>query len=352
MRRLHLNYLLGSDILPRPTESDISTTASSINAGNLSALANLAKMAESGGFSALVFPDGNTPAAAGAGLPFLPYEPFTACGALAALTDRIGLVASVPATTSEPFNVARRIATLDHISGGRMGWHISSGDAGMLVQYGDNSRPAAKPSCDRASEFVDVVQRLWGSWSHDAIIVGKDGKANVDGRLNYPITHEGDFFRVKGPLDVPRPPQGRPVLFQQISSDEEKDLAALYADIAIPRDLSRDGLSAFRLDMVKRMASNGREAGTMLIMPVLHPQTADTGSSASANGSAGMLDADTLVDFMDNYFNLRLIEGFSLAGFSLEWLISEIVPRLQSKGLLTDHKKATTLRENFGLTEL
>lgn len=324
MKQLHLVHILGPESLEAGAD-----------ASRLPALADAARQLEHAGFTALILPNENGPGAVRAGRPFLPCEPFTTCGALAASTRSIGLVAAVPASTSEPYNVARRLASLDHISRGRMGWNLTQAVEGFSEQYGDHSRPPRPETLERACEFTGVVEALWDSWSSEAIIVRTGGTSGVDGIGNRPISHQGAFYKVKGPLDVPRPPQGNPVCFQEMKQGESLVFAARFAEVVMPEVRSREEMETFRLAFQAEADANGRSAKQVRFMPQLS-FTADD-------------EAEAVLSKIIEWFQARLADGFCIQGPRIRPFAEEIVPQLRTLALLREPEGYPFLRDRLGL---
>lgn len=324
MKQLHLVHILGPESLEAGAD-----------ASRLPVLAGAARQLEHAGFTALILPNENGPGAVRAGRPFLPCEPFTACGALAASTRTIGLVAAVPASTGEPYNVARRLASLDHISRGRMGWNLTQAVDGSSEQYGDHSRPPRPEISERACEFTGVVEALWDSWSSEAIIVRSGGASGVDGKGNLSISHEGAFYKVKGPLDVPRPPQGHPVCFQQVKPGESLAFAARFADVVMPDVRSCEEMQAFRIAFQAEANANGRALERIRFMPQL--------SFAADEGAGAVLREIT------DWFRIGLADGFSIQGPRIGLFTEEIVPQLRAQGLIREPERQPFLRDRLGL---
>lgn len=176
---------------------------------------DLAQRAELAKFDAVFFADG--PALADniryAARPRV--EPITWLSAIAAVTSRIGLIATASTTYLEPYNLARLFASLDHISGGRAGWNIVTTSAPQAAQnFGLPEHPPHNERYERAKEFLDIVTKLWDSWEDDAVVADPASGIFADADKIHPINHLGKHFRVRGPLNVARSPQGRPVYVQ------------------------------------------------------------------------------------------------------------------------------------------
>src|SRR5690606_4093505 len=181
--------------------------------GDIAYYESLARIAERGKLDAVFFADGHSVENVADG-PRWFLEPLTAMAAMARATERIGLISTVSSTFYTPFHAARMLASLDHISRGRMGWNVvtSMFDA-EARNHGYDAMPDHAWRYARAEEFVDAVLRLWDSWADDAIACDRAGVYAHPDRVRA-VDHRGAQFQVAGPLTVPRPPQGHPVLFQ------------------------------------------------------------------------------------------------------------------------------------------
>lgn len=210
-------------------------------------------------------------------------EPFTAAGYIATLTSRIGIVVTANPTYYEPFNLARLTASLDHLSAGRASWNIVTGADGRAA---DNySRPEhgdANARYDRADEFVDVVRRLWDSWEDDAFIRNPETGEFVDGDKIHVLDHTGTSFRVRGPLNVARPPQGHPVLLHAGTSDRSRDLGARDADVLFAAAATIEQGREYSDDIRRRAAAFGRDPAAIVVLPGLTPIVARTREAARA----------------------------------------------------------------------
>lgn len=233
-----------------------------------------ARIAEEGTFDAFFLADtlalrGGARALRG-GPPHMGLDPTALLSYLSAVTDRIGLIATISSSFEHPFNLARRIASLDHLSGGRSAWNIVttySPEAVANFQAGEHM-PRAKRYA-RATEFADVVKALWESWDADAIVSDAEAGVFVDPDRVVQINHQGEFFSVAGPLALPRSPQGRPVIVQAGGSPEGLELAATYADMVFSSALSLEHGQSFYSDLKRRVASHGRDPDSLKVMPGL-----------------------------------------------------------------------------------
>ncbi|WP_433318396.1 LLM class flavin-dependent oxidoreductase [Micromonospora sp. CA-269861] len=210
-------------------------------------------------------------------------EPTVLLTALAGATSHIGLIATASTTYNEPFNLARRFASLDHISGGRAGWNIvTTAGEKAARNFNLDDLPAHRDRYERAAEFIEVSLKLWDSWDDAAPLGDKDGGQWGDDDLLYPPAHSGRHFRVAGPLNVPRPPQGYPLLVQAGSSEDGKDLAARYAEAVFTAQQTLAEAQAFYRDLKQRAAQAGRDPDTIKILPGIVPAIGSTEAEARA----------------------------------------------------------------------
>ncbi|GGO32722.1 LLM class flavin-dependent oxidoreductase [Micromonospora parathelypteridis] len=208
-------------------------------------------------------------------------EPTVLLTALAGATNHIGLIATASTTYNEPFNLARRFASLDHISGGRAGWNIvTTAGVDAARNFNLDELPAHRDRYERAAEFLEVSLKLWDSWDDDAPLGDKDAGRWGDDGLLYPPGHVGRYFRVAGPLNVPRSPQGYPLLVQAGSSEDGKELAARYAEAVFTAQQTLAEAQEFYRDLKRRAAQFGRDPGTVKILPGIVPAVGATEAEA------------------------------------------------------------------------
>jgi FMN-dependent oxidoreductase (nitrilotriacetate monooxygenase family) len=236
-------------------------------------LAKLAQIAERGKLDSVFLADGY----AGGGSKL---EPFTLLSALASVTRNIGLIATVGTVYNDPFHVARQFASLDHISGGRAGWNIVTGAGSAAHNFSRDEHPEHAERYETGEEFVEVVKQLWDSWEDDALLYDKEGGKLVDPGKVHEINFQGHTYAVKGPLNIPRPPQGYPVLVQAGSSEQGKELAAKTAEVIFTAQQTFDAGREFYSDVKGRLAKYGRTADELVILPGLAPIVADTEAEA------------------------------------------------------------------------
>jgi FMN-dependent oxidoreductase (nitrilotriacetate monooxygenase family) len=208
-------------------------------------------------------------------------EPITVLAALATATTRVGLIATASTTYTEPYNLARQFASIDHISNGRAAWNIvTSWLAASAENYGGAGQVSHADRYARGDEFMEVVTNLWDSWAADAVIDDRaSGIYARSGRIR-PIDHRSDRFVVAGPLNMPRCPQGRPVLVQAGSSDTGREFAARHADAVFTAHMAKETAQQFYADLKHLAAVEGRAPEHILILPGLSPMIADTEAEA------------------------------------------------------------------------
>lgn len=246
-------------------------------------------------------------------------EPITRLSAIAARTQRIGLIATASSTFYEPYNLARLFSSLDILSGGRAGWNIVTTQSEQVARnFSLTALPSPEERYARAQEFVDVVTKLWDSWEDDAVLNDRDSGRFFDPDKVHQIGHHGRYFQVEGALAAPRSPQGRPVLVQAGSSNQGRAFAARNAEAIFTAHQTLADAQAFYSDIKSRAATFGREPDHIKILPGISPFIADTEA-----------EARELQDYVNSLtvpvYGLAQLEGFG--GISLHHLeLDEVVP--------------------------
>jgi FMN-dependent oxidoreductase (nitrilotriacetate monooxygenase family) len=208
-------------------------------------------------------------------------EPITVLAAIAVATSRIGLIATASTTYTEPYNLARQFASIDHISNGRAAWNIvTSWLAAAARNYGGAGALSHADRYARGEEFMAVVKALWDSWAADAVVDDRASGTYARAGGIRPINHRGDFYKVAGPLNLPRCPQGRPVLVQAGSSDTGRRFAAKHADAVFTAHMEKRAAQAFYADLKALAAAEGRKPEQMLILPGLSAMIGATEAEA------------------------------------------------------------------------
>ncbi|GMK41740.1 monooxygenase [Paenibacillus sp. CCS19] len=266
--------------------------------------ANIARIAERGLFDSLFMADNYS----GLGRRL---EPFTLLSALAALTKHVGFIATVSTTYNDPYHVARKFASLDHISKGRAAWNIVTGhskeDAENLSRL---EHPDVAKRYEIGDEFVEVTKQLWDSWEEDALLYDRDTGVALDSSKVHEIKFQGQYYKVKGPLNIPRPPQGYPVLVQAGSSENGKELAAKTAEVIFTAQQTLGAAQEFYADVKGRLSKYGRTPDQLLIMPGLSPIVADTEAEARdiEDEFNALLNPKQALRRLSNYFTVDLTE--------------------------------------------
>lgn len=279
IRKLHLNAFLSSvghhEAAWRLAESDPLADT------DIEHYKHLARVAERGKLDSLFLADqpglwtdiGRRPTCA--------LEPTLLLTVLACVTERIGLIATASTTYNEPFNLVRRFASLDHISSGRAGWNIvTTATVNAARNFGLDEMPLHRDRYARADEFVAVSRKLWDSWQDDTIVADKERGVWGDNDRLHPPEHKGTYFRVAGALNVPRCPQGYPLLVQAGSSEDGRDFAAKHADAVFTVQQTLDGAQAFYADIKNRAARFGRDPNTVKVLPGIVPTIGATRAEA------------------------------------------------------------------------
>ena len=200
------------------------------------------------------------------------FEPITILSALAAVTSKIGLVGTLTVSYSEPFNVARQFASLDHISGGRAGWNVVTSWLGeTAANFSKTEHPAHDVRYRIAAEYLDVVQGLWDSWEDDAHVADKKSGVFVDSDKLHALNHKGEFFQVRGPLNIKRSPQGQPVIFQAGASEDGKNFAAKRAEAIFCGPADIEEAQKYYRDVKARARGFGRDESRLSILPGIAP---------------------------------------------------------------------------------
>jgi FMN-dependent oxidoreductase (nitrilotriacetate monooxygenase family) len=208
-------------------------------------------------------------------------EPITTLAALAVSTTRIGMIATASTTYTEPFNLARQFASIDHISNGRAAWNIvTSWLATAARNFGGTGQVSHADRYARGEEFMSVVKALWDSWAKDAVVDDRQSGRYARADRIKTIDHRGDFYRVAGPLNMPRCPQGRPVLVQAGSSDTGRRFAARHADAVFTAHMAKATAQEFYADLKALAATEGRASEQVLILPGLSPMIGATEAEA------------------------------------------------------------------------
>jgi FMN-dependent oxidoreductase (nitrilotriacetate monooxygenase family) len=217
------------------------------------------------------------------GYELVEMEPMTLLPALAVVTKHIGLVTTASTTYNEPFNIARKFATLDWISNGRAGWNVvTSWSEAEAKNFGLEDQLDYDTRYQRAAEFVEVVKGLWDSWEDDAFLFDKEKGVFYEETKLHTLNHKGRFFTVRGPLNMARPPQGHPIVVQAGASEPGRELAAATADLVYAIHGTKAAAQAFYVDIKRRLVKYGRGWDDLKILPAVRPVVAPTEQEARA----------------------------------------------------------------------
>nr|WP_234811280.1 LLM class flavin-dependent oxidoreductase [Xaviernesmea oryzae] len=277
------------------------------------------------------------------------FEPITLLSALASVTENIGLVATATATFNEPYNVARKYASLDHLSGGRAGWNlVTSANEAEAYNFGFDVHLAHAERYKRAREFADVVLGLWDSWEDNSFIRDKQSGRYFDPATLHILRHKGEYFSVRGPLNVPRTPQGRPIVVQAGSSEDGMDLAALCADVVFTAQPTLEDGAAFYKTLKSRLPAYGRSQDDLKIMPGLSPVVGRTKAEAEDK----FAELQNLIDPIVGLGLLSSMAGYDLSGYDVDGPFPDIPDSNTGKGRLkvlkdTAHRENMTIRQLY-----
>jgi N-acetyl-S-(2-succino)cysteine monooxygenase len=244
---------------------------------------HVTRIAEAAGFDSIFFAD--VPAVSGDPRyrPQGALDPTTLLASLAMTSERIGLIATASTTYSEPYDLARRFASIDHISHGRAGWNIvTSATAEAAANFGHDEQPPHRVRYERAEDFVQAATKLWDSWDDDALVADKEAGVFARGDGIHPVDHRGPYFRVAGPLNVPRSPQGRPLLVQAGSSSDGRAFAARWAEAVFTAQRSLASGQEFYADVKRLAVAAGRRPQDVRILPGIVPVIGATEAEARA----------------------------------------------------------------------
>lgn len=208
-------------------------------------------------------------------------EPLTVLGALAVSTERIGLIATASTTYTEPYNLVRQFASLDHMSQGRAGWNIvTTWSVPAAKNFGGGGQLSHDDRYARAEEYLQVAKDLWDSWADDVLVDDRDSGQYARADRILSIDHDGEYYQVAGPLNVPRCPQGRPVLVQAGSSTTGRRFAARHAEAVFTAHMEKATAQEFYKDLKSLIVEEGRAPDQALILPGLSPVIAGTEAEA------------------------------------------------------------------------
>jgi len=256
------------------------------------------------------------------------FDPLTLLPALAVVTEHLGLIATASTTYNEPYHIARKFASLDHISGGRAGWNVvTSGNPHEAMNFGLEEHVAHAARYRRAREVFDVVTGLWDSWADDAFIRDVETGVYFDPDKLHVLDHRGEFLNVRGPLNIGRPVQGWPVIVQAGASEAGRQLAAETAEAIFAAGGNLTAARAFYADVKGRMEKLGRSPDHLKVLPAAFVVVGDTASEALEKRAR----LDSLVHYDSAIASLSIALGHDASGFDPDGPLPEIPESNASK---------------------
>ncbi|WP_319455649.1 MULTISPECIES: LLM class flavin-dependent oxidoreductase [unclassified Mycobacterium] len=268
----------------------------------------LAQTAERGLFDFILLPEGHP-------------DTLSMLAALAAVTERLGLVGTVNTTVNEPFEVARQFATLDHLSDGRAAWNIATSHS---------------DGYERAAEFLTVAREFWDSWDADAIRADESTGVYVDPDRVHDVSHRGAHFDVRGLTTLPAGPQGHPILLQAGDSADGRDFGARHADALFTPHADLVSGQNYYADVKARVVAIGRDPAQVKVFAVATGGLGDT--------------PEQVADELDLHVQSDACDGFILTPDGLDDFVAKVVPLLQERSAFRSEYTGTTLRDHLGVT--
>jgi len=318
----------------------------------------LALLAEKGLLDSIFFADILAFGGTGKQAPSTQLEPLTLMAALSSVTRHIGLVGTASTSYTEPFNLARQFASLDHLSKGRVGWNIvTSWAKDAEANFGHDQQPKHADRYAKAFEFMEVVTALWDSWADDAVLDDVAAGVYMEPSRVRAIHHRGELLRVQGPLNIPASPQRHPVLFQAGSSTDGQRFAARYAEAVFTAHPHIESAQAFYQSLKQQVVAAGRTAHSVKVLPGLSAVVAD--SDANAQRILTELNELTAIETGLAHLSNRF-GGYDFSGLELDRTLSlddfpdpDLVQAAKSRaGVITDMVKAQRLTLRQLLTAL
>ena len=276
------------------------------------------------------------------------FDPMTLLPALAAVTTHIGLVATATTSYNEPYHIARKFASLDHISNGRAGWNVVTSSAiNEAHNFGRERHYEHAERYERANEFVEVVRGLWDSWDDDAFVRDRATAVYFEPTRLHQLNHKGKHFSVRGPLNVARPPQGHPVLFQAGSSEAGRESAARFAEGVFTPQHTLAGAQEFYRDLKNRMSKYGRKPETLKIMPGLNAIVGRTAKEAHEKQKflQSKIHPDVGLELLSNQ-----LDNMDLSEYDLDGPLPEIPDHVAALAGQTSMRNIVRWSKEEGLT--
>lgn len=311
---------------------------------------NLARIAEDAKLDMLFLSDGMSFNHLSHPAELVRFEPTTLIASLSAITKHIGFVATASTTYNEPFHIARKFSSLDHLNNGRSAWNIvTSYYEAEANNFNQSSHPDHSLRYKKAAEFVEVVKGLWDSWEEDALVRDKESGVFLDPNKLHTLDYKGTYYSVKGPLNSSRSPQGRPVLVQAGSSEEGITIAAQTADVIFTAQQTLKEAQAFYKKVKQKAVEFGRSPDDIKIMPGVSPYIGKTREEAYAKYEQlqQLITPEIGLDFLSEYLG-----GLDLSIYDLDGPLPEVIPETNGnqsrRKLIIDLAK----RENLTIREL
>jgi FMN-dependent oxidoreductase (nitrilotriacetate monooxygenase family) len=273
-------------------------------------------------------------------------EPLTLLAALAGRTRQIGLVATASTTYNEPFHIARKYASIDHISGGRAGWNVvTSWSQQEAWNFNRDEHLGYDERYERAAEFVEVVRGLWDSWDADAFVRDKASGIFYDPEKLHVLAHKGKHFQVRGPLNSARTPQGRPLLVQAGASEPGREIAARHADVVYSSPTDIEAARIYYADLKRRLPAHGRRPDDLKIMPGVTIYTGATDEEAQAK-------FQQMQDLIHPLTGLQILYSHlgDLSDYDVDGPVPE--PRAAQTRSISANVLATARRDNLTIRQL
>ncbi|WP_146553849.1 LLM class flavin-dependent oxidoreductase [Rummeliibacillus sp. SL167] len=311
---------------------------------------NITKIAENAKLDMLFLSDGLSFTKLSHPAELVRFEPITLIASLSAITKNIGFVATASTTYNEPFHIARKFSSLDHLNGGRSAWNVvTSYYQTEANNFNQQSHLDHSLRYEKATEFVEVVKGLWDSWEEDALVRDKESGVFFHPDKLHALDFKGKYYSVKGPLNSSRSPQGRPVIVQAGSSEAGTDLAAKTADVIFTAQQTLEEAQAFYKKVKQKVVDFGRSPDDVKIMPGVSPYVGKTVEEAYEKYEQlqQLITPEIGLDFLSEYLG-----GFDVSGYDLDGPLPDVIPETNGnksrRQLIIDLAK----RENLTIREL
>jgi FMN-dependent oxidoreductase (nitrilotriacetate monooxygenase family) len=276
------------------------------------------------------------------------FDPLTLLPVLAVATERLGLIATASTTFEQPYLIARRFASLDHLSGGRAGWNVvTTSNPDAALNFGLEEHMEHGGRYRRAREFIDVVTGLWDSWADDAFVRDVASGIYFDPQKLHILNHKGPYLSVRGPLNIARPVQGWPVIVQAGASEAGRQLAAETAEVVFAASSRLDEGQAFYADVKGRMDASGRDRDHLKILPGAFVVVGETVEEAREKRA----QLDSLVHYESAIASLSIALGHDVSSFDPDGPLPDI-PESNASKSSRDRVVALAKRDNLTVRQL